>query len=362
MNKITTRLSAIILIIIVAFSVLSVTANAGSDGVSGKDIASYARSLAGSSYVRGGKGPNSFDCSGFVYYVYKHFGISMPASSSAYFNSPSSYGKVVSASEAQPGDIVSWNGHVAIYLGNNSIIHAATPAKGVCVMNDLRRFVKNGVRNPKHHFIRVVGGTSSASSASVAEKSVSADPEIYKFKTGRSTYEEGNKVKLTANGDNYDSCEISIFRDSELVKNVTVKNGSYLFSADVAGEYSASCVLTSKDSDKTAKSKKITFKVEEKKETEQPKEAEITTEPVNGQAQESSAEIKTDAVSVKTNAETKKEKSEPQKINAVGYGTKVDVKTVTSQLAAVKTSTTEKKECNGDSRWLALALMFGIWF
>ena len=131
MNKITTKLSAIVLVIIVAFSVLSVTASAGSDSVSGSEIASYARSLAGRSYARGGKGPNSFDCSGFVYYVYKHFGISMPSSSSAYFNSPGSCGKVVSASEARPGDIVSWNGHVAIYLGNNAIVHAATPAKGV---------------------------------------------------------------------------------------------------------------------------------------------------------------------------------------------------------------------------------------
>ena len=358
MNKITTKLSAIVLVIIVAFSVLSVTASAGSDSVSGSEIASYARSLAGRSYARGGKGPNSFDCSGFVYYVYKHFGISMPSSSSAYFNSPGSYGKVVSASEARPGDIVSWNGHVAIYLGNNAIVHAATPAKGVCVMNDLRRFVKNGVRNPKHCFIRVVGGTSS--SESVSSEPVNTDPEIYKFKTGHSTYSEGSKVKFTASGDNYDKCEISIYRDSELVKNVTVKNGTYLFSADVAGDYSASCVLTSDSSDKKAESKKITFRVNEKPEiieTEETAEEEVTEIPE--QTENAVAEVS----QTKEVSEIKSEKSEPQKINAVAYGAKVDVKTITSQLANTKENdTAEKAEDDNASKWLLLALMFGLWF
>ena len=337
---------------------LSVTASAGSDSVSGSEIASYARSLAGRSYARGGKGPNSFDCSGFVYYVYKHFGISMPSSSSAYFNSPGSYGKVVSASEARPGDIVSWNGHVAIYLGNNAIVHAATPAKGVCVMNDLRRFVKNGVRNPKHYFIRVVGGTSS--SESVSSEPVNTDPEIYKFKTGHSTYLEGSKVKFTASGDNYDKCEISIYRDSELVKNVTVKNGTYLFSADVAGDYSASCVLTSDSSNKKAESKKITFRVNEKPEIiemEETAEEEVTEIPE--QTENAAAEVS----QTKEVSEIKSEKSEPQKINAVAYGAKADVKTITSQLANAKENdTAEKAEDDNASKWLLLALMFGLWF
>ena len=337
---------------------LSVTASAGSDSVSGNEIASYARSLAGRSYARGGKGPNSFDCSGFVYYVYKHFGISMPSSSSAYFNSPGSCGKVVSASEARPGDIVSWNGHVAIYLGNNAIVHAATPAKGVCVMNDLRRFVKNGVRNPKHYFIRVVGGTSS--SESVSSEPVNTDPEIYKFKTGHSTYSEGSKVKFTASGDNYDKCEISIYRDSELVKNVTVKNGTYLFSADVVGDYSASCVLTSDSSDKKAESKKITFRVNEKPEvieTEETAEEEVTEIPE--QTENAAAEVS----QTKEVSEIKSEKSEPQKINAVAYGAKADVKTITSQLANTKENdTAEKAEDDNASKWLLLALMFGLWF
>ena len=282
----------------------------------------------------------------------------MPSSSSAYFNSPGSCGKVVSASEARPGDIVSWNGHVAIYLGNNAIVHAATPAKGVCVMNDLRRFVKNGVRNPKHYFIRVVGGTSS--SESVSSEPVNTDPEIYKFKTGHSTYLEGSKVKFTASGDNYDKCEISIYRDSELVKNVTVKNGTYLFSADVAGDYSASCVLTSDSSDKKAESKKITFRVNEKPEvieTEETAEEEVTEIPE--QTDNAAAEVS----QTKEVSEIKSEKSEPQKINAVAYGAKADVKTITSQLANTKENdTAEKAEDDNASKWLLLALMFGLWF
>ena len=225
-------------------------------------------------------------------------------------------------------------------------------------MNDLRRFVKNGVRNPKHYFIRVVGGTSS--SESVSSEPVNTDPEIYKFKTGHSTYSEGSKVKFTASGDNYDKCEISIYRDSELVKNVTVKNGTYLFSADVAGDYSASCVLTSDSSDKKAESKKITFRVNEKPEvieTEETAEEEVTEIPE--QTENAAAEV----FQTKEVSEIKSEKSEPQKINAVAYGAKADVKTITSQLANAKENdTAEKAEDDNASKWLLLALMFGLWF
>lgn len=105
MNKITTKLSAIVLVIIVAFSVLSVTASAGFDSVSGSEIASYARSLAGRSYARGGKGPNSFDCSGFVYYVYKHFGISMPSSSSAFLTAPAVAAKLFRRAKQDPATL-----------------------------------------------------------------------------------------------------------------------------------------------------------------------------------------------------------------------------------------------------------------
>lgn len=64
------------------------------------------------------------DCSGFVMAVYKHFGVALPGSSSAM---QSSAKKVMyNASEALPGDVCWWSGHVAIYIGDNKIVHTNT--------------------------------------------------------------------------------------------------------------------------------------------------------------------------------------------------------------------------------------------
>lgn len=100
----------------------------------GSEIVSYARQFIGYPYVYGTQGPNSFDCSGFVQYVFKHFGISLPASSSSYWNSPTSYGTVVgsgSTANAQAGDVISWSGHVAIYTENGKCVEALNSKYGV---------------------------------------------------------------------------------------------------------------------------------------------------------------------------------------------------------------------------------------
>ena len=99
-----------------------------SGGGKGQDIANYACKFIGNPYVAGGTSlTNGADCSGFVMSVYKNFGISLPRSSYA----QSSVGRGVSYSEAKPGDIIYYGGHVGIYIGNGQIVHASTQRTGI---------------------------------------------------------------------------------------------------------------------------------------------------------------------------------------------------------------------------------------
>lgn len=89
----------------------------------GNSVISIASRYVGVPYVSGGSSPSGFDCSGFTAYVYGQLGISLPHSSSA----QPGYGTVVSASEAQPGDLMWTPGHVSIYAGGNTMIDASKP-------------------------------------------------------------------------------------------------------------------------------------------------------------------------------------------------------------------------------------------
>ena len=106
-----------------------------SSKTTGSEVVDYAKKYLGYKYVSGGASPaTGFDCSGFTYYVYKHFGITLSRTSTA----QASNGVAVTRANLQNGDLVIFNnssnsaiGHVGIYIGGNSFIHAANATKGV---------------------------------------------------------------------------------------------------------------------------------------------------------------------------------------------------------------------------------------
>ena len=87
----------------------------------------------GNPYVYGGTSlTNGTDCSGFVMSVYANFGVSLPHSSSALRSKGYDVGGLANA---QPGDIVCYSGHVALYIGNGQIVHASTSKTGIIISN-----------------------------------------------------------------------------------------------------------------------------------------------------------------------------------------------------------------------------------
>jgi cell wall-associated NlpC family hydrolase len=104
----------------------------------GATIVSIAYKYNGSRYRYGGTSPSGFDCSGFVYYVYRQAGIAIGRDTNSQYNS----GTRVSFNNLQPGDIVLFSNtyrrglsHAAIYIGGGKIIHAVNESVGVTVSN-----------------------------------------------------------------------------------------------------------------------------------------------------------------------------------------------------------------------------------
>ena len=99
-------------------------------GSNGQAVVNYASQFVGNPYVYGGSSlTNGTDCSGFTRGVYKKFGKRLPHSSSAQRR----YGKKVKGGikNAQEGDLICYSGHVAIYCGGNTIVHASNPSDGI---------------------------------------------------------------------------------------------------------------------------------------------------------------------------------------------------------------------------------------
>lgn len=97
--------------------------SSGSADFSSSAVVNYAYNYLGSPYVWGATGPNSFDCSGFVKYVYAHFGVRLPRVS----RDQATVGSYVSRDNLQPGDLVFFGSpihHVGMYVGNGCYIHA----------------------------------------------------------------------------------------------------------------------------------------------------------------------------------------------------------------------------------------------
>ena len=99
----------------------------------GQQIADYAMKFIGNPYVYGGTSlTNGADCSGFVQSVYKHFGISLPRTS----GEQGKAGRAVDGlSNAKPGDLIWYSGHIGIYIGDGKIVHASNPKNGIITSN-----------------------------------------------------------------------------------------------------------------------------------------------------------------------------------------------------------------------------------
>jgi len=90
------------------------------------DVVALALAQVGKAYRTGAAGPNAFDCSGLVYWVFNHAGIHIPRMTAQGY-----FGAYPHVSQPVPGDVVYYRDHIAIYVGSGEIVAASTPRGGV---------------------------------------------------------------------------------------------------------------------------------------------------------------------------------------------------------------------------------------
>ena len=116
-----------------SYSESSSSSSSSSSSGSGSSVVYYATQFVGNPYVWGGTSlTNGADCSGFVQSVYANFGVSLPRTSYEQQNA----GTEVSYADAQPGDLICYGGHVAIYMGNGQIVHASNSRDGIKICDN----------------------------------------------------------------------------------------------------------------------------------------------------------------------------------------------------------------------------------
>lgn len=121
--------------------------SSGSSGSSGSNVSnganvetfiSVAKSKVGCKYVRGGKGPSTFDCSGFVYWCLNQAGVSQSYMTSSAWQKTTKYQRISSMSSLKRGDVISFKGHVGIYLGNGQMIDASSSEGKIRICSNIQ--------------------------------------------------------------------------------------------------------------------------------------------------------------------------------------------------------------------------------